>query len=81
MKKTVSNAQTVEDDNCTGKVSSIWLLSSNTGSFVGSLAGARAFDEFGFQYGTLIEAIILLLCMLLLTLFAMIQMMKCVRKS
>ena len=81
MKKTVSNAQTIEDDNCTGKVSSIWLLSSNTGSFIGSLAGARVFDEYGFQIGTLIEASILIFCTLLLTLFAVSQMMKYVAKS
>ena len=31
----------------TGQISSVWLLSSNMGSFVGSLAGASVFDALG----------------------------------
>ena len=31
----------------TGQISSVWLLSSNMGSFVGSLAGASIFDALG----------------------------------
>ena len=49
MKKCAVSGNSEQDEVITGQISSVWLLSSNTGSFVGSLAGARVFDVLGGQ--------------------------------
>ena len=63
----------VDDGSLTSQVSTIWLLSSNTGSYVGSLAGAAAFDKYGFPFETFIETLVLLLSIALLTLYGIIM--------
>ena len=40
-------------------MSSLWLLSSNTGSYLGSVAGAALYDRVGFQSGSLVEAMVI----------------------
>ena len=60
MKKLVTEAAADNTDSASaGQVSSIWLLSSNLGSYIGSLAGAAVFDIVGFQTGTGIEALVI----------------------
>ena len=69
-----NNPGNVDVGSLTSQVSTIWLLSSNTGSYAGSLSGAAAFDTFGFSYGTAIESLVLLITIVMLSLYAVIVM-------
>ena len=72
MKKLVTEAASDSTDSASaGQVSSIWLLSSNLGSFGGSLAGAAVFDIVGFQTGTAIEALVISLVVAMMTLYSL----------
>ena len=65
MKRLVTEA--ASDSASVGQVSSIWLLTSNLGSYIGSLAGAAVSDVVGFQTGTGIEALVILLTVAIMT--------------
>ena len=69
MKRSVSHQDEEDKARVTGQISCLWLIASNLGSFIGSLAGATVFDTFGFQYGTFIETLILSSSVLSLILF------------
>ena len=68
MKRLVTEA--TDDTDSAGAVSSLWLLSSNLGSYVGSLAGAAVFDYVGFQTGTGIEAIVICLMLSIMIIYS-----------
>lgn len=70
MKKLVTEAS---DKDSAGPVSSLWLLSSNMGSYLGSLAGAAVFDALGFQAGTGIEAMVIGFMIVILTAYSITQ--------
>ena len=69
MKRLVSEA--ADHTLSAGPVSSIWLLSSNLGSYVGSLAGAAVFDAVGFETGTGIEALVICLMLAIMTIYSL----------
>ena len=72
MKKLVTDAAADNTDSASaGQVSSIWLLSSNLGSYIGSLAGAAVFDDVGFQSGTGIEALVICLVIAVMTTYSL----------
>ena len=72
MKKLVTEAAADNTDSASaGQVSSIWLLSSNLGSYMGSLAGAAVFDVVGFQTGTGIEALVICLVIAVMTTYSL----------
>ena len=72
MKKLVTDAAADNTDSASaGQVSSIWLLSSNLGSYMGSLAGAAVFDIVGFQTGTGIEALVICLVIAVMTTYSL----------
>ena len=68
--------ENVDDGSLTSQVSTLWLLSSNTGSYLGSLAGAAAFDNYGFSYATVIEALMLLVSIALMTTYGLVNFVK-----
>ena len=72
MKKLVTEAAADNTDSASaGQVSSLWLLSSNLGSYMGSLAGAAVFDVVGFQTGTGIEALVICLVIAVMTTYSL----------
>ena len=74
MKRLVTEA--ADSTASAGPVSSLWLLSSNLGSYVGSLAGAAVFDAVGFQTGTGIEAIVICLMLAIMTIYSLSRIKK-----
>ena len=70
MKKLVTEAS---DKDSAGPVSSLWLLSSNMGSYLGSLAGAAVFDALGFQAGTALEAMVIGFMIVIMTAYSITQ--------
>ena len=72
MKRLVTEAAADNTDSASvGQVSSIWLFSSNLGSYIGSLAGAAVFDVVGFQTGTGIEALVICLTVAIMTAYSL----------
>ena len=73
MKNSLSRAGLPNNERFSGIVSSLWMLGGSTGAYIGSVAGAKAFDDLGFEYGTMIEDGVLVICICVLTCFGIIR--------
>ena len=75
MKREASERKTENADECmlTSQVSTFWLLSSNIGSYLGSLAGSAAIDNYGFSLGSAIEFSVLFISIVLMTVYAIVS--------
>ena len=59
MKNSLNSAGFPENDRSSGIISSLWMLGGSCGAYLGTVSGARAFDDLGFELGTAVEGAIL----------------------
>ena len=61
----VSEAGLPDSEQTRAMVSSLWLMGDSIGGYLGDTLGSVAYDSFGFQAGTLVMLIIMLIAVII----------------
>ena len=69
----VSDARLPDTEQTRGMVSSLWVMADSVGGYLGDTLGSIAYDNYGFQSGTVVMFSIMLISVILSCLYILKQ--------
>ena len=69
----VSDARLPDTEQTRGMVSSLWVMADSVGGYLGDTLGSIAYDNYGFQSGTVVMFSIMLISVILSCLYIVRQ--------